>query len=191
MGFSQKNEDDIILQHVGPIGCFLDVGAFDGVNYSNTMALVERGWYGFMVEPGLDAFQALLKNHGGNKNLTLVHAAVGDGRITQFWHNSRTFSTTLESNRDRFLCEGFGEPFWVPTITWDQLLGMKPGIINVLSIDTEGTSVDLFKSFPFASYQPKVVCVEHDGRVDECQEFARSVGYHGIMQNEENLIFGR
>ena len=82
MKYSQKDEQDYILRAVEGIitGTFLDIGAYNGEDYSNTMCLVERGWSGIMVEPGLEAFQALLARHGRANNLKLIHATVGDGR---------------------------------------------------------------------------------------------------------------
>ena len=190
--YSQKDEEAYILRAVEGMetGTFLDIGAYDGLNYSNTMALVDRGWKGIMVEPGLEAFDRLLYHHGGNDKLTLIHAAVGDGKWTQFWNNTTTFSTTLASNRDRFHFEGFAPPYLIPTVTVDDLLlHLSSPHIDVLSIDTEGTSVDVFRSC--GSWRPKVACVEHDGRVDECKQIAESRHYSLMMQNEENIIFVR
>lgn len=202
--YSQKNEEAVILQAVGDrIGRFLDIGSYDGVTYSNTMALVERGWEGVMVEPGLEAFQKLLKNHGGNPKLQLVHAAVspfGSAGLTQFWNNPATFSTTNEHNRDRFIHEGFAPPFWVASVTIQEVLAAVPGEMNVLSIDTEGTSVDLLFAYPFeiGLYRPWVVCVEHDAwsncvwdmpRLLSIIEFMTGHGYKLEHSNEENVIF--
>lgn len=194
LGHSFKNEDAIIFNAVKDIsqGRFLDIGAYDGVNYSNTLCLLEAGWSGIMVEPGLEAFQKLLKNHGDNPNVILIHAAVGADllHLSKFWDNHETFSTTLESNRDKFIHEGFSQQYWVPAIWIVAVLMKFPGRMDVVSIDTEGTSVDLFKAFPFHMARPCIFCVEHDNRLKECQDFAAHMGYKVIMQNEENFIFG-
>lgn len=194
--YSQKNEEEVILRIVGDhVGTFLDIGAYDGYHYSNTMALVERGWSGTMVEPGLEAFQALLARHGGNPNLTLIHAPIQDSawELIRFWNNTKTFSTTSKKNRDRFIHEGFSQSFWVPAISIGSLVIGTNFLIatdfDAVSIDTEGTSVDLFKAYPLWANKPLVFCVEHDGRVDECKEFAAQWGYRLVMGNEENLIF--
>lgn len=200
--WSQKNEEAVILKAVGSrIGRFLDIGAYDGVTYSNTMALVERGWEGILVEPGLEAFLALLGNHGNNPKLTLVHAALGTcrpGHMTKFWNNPATFSTTENGNRERFKHEGFSPQFWVPTIPATELLLCFPGPVDVLSIDTEGSSLDLLYAFPF-ELVPWVVCVEHDAwrpdtqwdmqRLKKIIEFMAERGYRLEHSNEENAIF--
>jgi FkbM family methyltransferase len=191
---SQKDEDFVIAKSVEHIqnGRYLDIGAFDGINYSNTWALTEqRGWSGIMVEAGLHAFLKLLENHELNDKLTLVHAAIGVGKsgLQPFWENHATFSTTLASNRDRFHFEGFSPQFYTPVVSMAWLFEAFPGPIDVLSIDTEGTSVDLFKAFTaMGCCKPRCICVEHDGRVDEVLAHAAMYGYHQIMGNEENCV---
>lgn len=193
MRYSQKDEQDWILRSVEHIqnGTFLDIGAYDGINYSNTRALVERGWSGVMVEAGLQAFLKLLENYQNNDKVTLVHGAVGlDRGLVPFWNCPTTFSTTESRNHDKFIHEGFSKRFYVPALTLEQLWhGVCPFAIDVLSIDTEGTSVDLFKAFLMGGFcKPRCICVEHDGRTDEVLTFAAQYGYRTIMQNEENWI---
>ena len=46
MNYSQHNEQEIILNFFnGRIGRYLDIGAFDCVDMSNTLALAELGWH--------------------------------------------------------------------------------------------------------------------------------------------------
>lgn len=191
--YSQKNEEAVILQYCGPVGRFLDIGAYDGVNYSNTMCLVERGWEGIMVEPALEAFQALLKNHGGNERITLIQGAVvpaNSPKVTKFWPNQRTFSTTEQSNTRRFEFEGFGPQYWIPRLTFLDIFDAFPPIVDVLSIDTEGSSLNLLWCFPLCllRFPPRVICVEHDGLVGEVNGWAGQNGYKQVMGNEENAI---
>lgn len=194
--YSQRDEETCILKALEGIqnGKFLDIGAYDGVNFSNTMALVERGWSGVMVEPGLEAFQALLKNHGDKEAITLVHAAVGTERgMSKFWNSPTSYGTTEEWSRDRCkLMSEFSPAFFVPVITFDDLWQWVPGMpVDMLSIDTEGTSVDLLMAFPIEICRPKVVCVEHDSRFEECRKWATDNRYFAHMANEENVVFVR
>lgn len=194
MKYSQREEETYILRALEGMqpARFLDIGAYDGVQFSNTMALVERGWFGVMVEPGLEAFQSLLRNHGGNERVTLIHAAVGTTPgLAKFFNNPSTYSTTEEANRKKFgHTEKFSRYFFVPPITFDDLVPWLHGM-EMLSIDTEGTSVDLLLAFPTHTYRPKVVCVEHDTRLQECKDWSVRNGYSALMANVENLIFVR
>jgi FkbM family methyltransferase len=194
--YSQNGEQAIILKTFGSfVGRFLEIGACDGVLVSNTLALTELGWSGVMVEPSPQAFMALKQLHGSNPKLTLVHAAVGPRYgMTKFWEEQTIggYSTTEEGNRAKWQhLANFPQPFYVPVIPVEVLLAEFPGPVDFLSIDTEGTSTDLFCTFPFAAVLPRVVCVEHDGRIAECLAQAQQWGYREVARNGENLVFVR
>ncbi len=62
--YSQYNQDQYILTHLFPNkknGFFIDIGAFDGITWSNTLALEQRGWNGICFEPNPDEFKKLKK----------------------------------------------------------------------------------------------------------------------------------
>lgn len=194
MHYSQKNEQEVIEQAVeGMTGRFLDIGAYDGWNYSNTMGLVDRGWTGVMVEAGLDAFKKLLEKHGGSTKVVSIHAAIGPvDELKQFWNDHSTFSTTEQGNYRKFVHQGgFSAKYFVPILSVRTLLDyLKPMLpFAVVSIDTEGTSTDIFQELVKVIH-PMVICVEHDQR-QEAWEIGKAAGYQVLMQNEENIVFGR
>jgi FkbM family methyltransferase len=192
--YSQNGEQRLILEAFGGfVGRFLEIGACDGLLVSNTLALVELGWSGIMIEPSPRAFLELHKRHGHNPKLTLVHAAIGLGHGMSPFHDSpqaEGYATTEEANRTKWQhLAAFDPPFFLPLIPITAILEAFPGPIDFLSIDTEGTSTDLFLTFPFGSILlPRVICVEHDGRIAECLVQARQYRYKEIARNGENLL---
>lgn len=60
--YSQAGQDKWVLEKVGNKGFFVDVGAYDGIESSNTYALELAGWNGICFEPNKDAFEKLNKN---------------------------------------------------------------------------------------------------------------------------------
>lgn len=192
--YSQYGEDDVIIDLFGLyVGRFLDIGANDGQYLSNTLALVERGWSGVLVEANPLTFARLYERHGKNPKLTLINVAVGlRWKLTKFWPATKDdgLSTTELDHRQRREAEGlFGEPFYIGMVHVGDILIQLPTPIDFLSIDTEGTSAELFLNFPFGLNLPRVVCVEHDGRVQECVDHAALWGYRLVSQNAANLIF--
>jgi hypothetical protein len=130
--------------------------------------------------------------HGGSQKVVLIHAAIGPSDDwKQFWNCATTFSTSEQGNYNKFIHEGFGPKYVVPIIGIRTLLNYLDPLapINVVSIDTEGTSVDIFRSM-VAVWNPPVICVEHDNR-PEAWEIGKQAGYLVLMQNEENIVFGR
>jgi len=189
--YSQNREQERILKAVGKQpGRFLDIGAYDGNHSSNTRALIDLGWSGVLVEPGLEAFLALLQNHGDNPKLTLVHAAVGlSRRLVRFWNTSDVFSTLVESWKDTWSdVSNYRPSFLISSITLDDLLREIPGPVGFLSIDAEGLSPHIFQEFPLDRYNPRAIIVEHQGQADKCLDSARKSGYSEVYRNAENLL---
>jgi FkbM family methyltransferase len=188
--YSQCGEDDIVLGIFGSyVGRFLDIGAHDGTYLSNTLALVERAWSGVLVEANPLTFSRLYERHGMNPKLTLVNAAVGlEWKLTKFWPATKDdgLSTTEATQRESREAEAaYGEPYRVAMLPVSKLEEYGP--FDFVSIDTEGTSVDLLFSLRWVL--PKVICVEHDGRIQHCIDWAVFQGYHLAHQNSINLIF--
>lgn len=69
-------------------GVYLEVGANDGVNQSNTMELENHGWTGILIEPSPVAFESLTRNRPNNRlfNCALVGSETDE-------HLLGTFST--------------------------------------------------------------------------------------------------
>lgn len=62
MFYSQAGQDLWVLQTAGNKGFFVDIGAHDGIESSNTYALEKHGWTGICVEPNPVSFAALRNN---------------------------------------------------------------------------------------------------------------------------------
>jgi len=61
---------DFILGEIGETNCyFVDLGASDGDNYSNTRHLKERGWDGLMVDKNPQGNGAVLRHHITKDNI--------------------------------------------------------------------------------------------------------------------------
>ena len=192
MSYSQRDEEPAILKAFGDKadGRFLDVGAFDGKTFSNTLALVERGWSGVCVEPSPTVFPALLELHGGNERVSLVQAVVASqwGWV-EFWDSGGdAISTTVEAHRDLWRDKGAKNyrTVTMPAITPANLLARFPGPFDLVNIDTEGTSTDLFRLFWGIGLRPRVWCVEHDGNDKAIQTMAG--GYRLAYRSGENVV---
>lgn len=56
--YSQAGQDEWVHSIVGDFGFFLDVGAYDGVEHSNSYALEQIGWLGWCIDESLPAVEA-------------------------------------------------------------------------------------------------------------------------------------
>jgi hypothetical protein len=223
---SQDREDECIIRFFDPSfkGRFLDVGAYDGVSFSNTVRLLSAGWSGVMVEGGICAFRALCQAHARNDRVKLVHAVMaptGSEKLTRWWENTEALegelagpahpglaSTTVKAQYERVL--GFTpertdawESFLQPTLTMPELQAACPGPYQVVSIDTEGTSLDILADTDLVALGAELVCVEHNADSAYAArngpgERARAIalcaqqGYRNVLfDNGVNLIAAR
>lgn len=202
MNYSQNGEQIAILEALernpwdvtGPMRTFLDVGANDGQFASNTRFLAEMGWPGVLVEASYQAFGNLLKFHGGNEKLRLVQAAVGvDHRLTPFWEAGLVSTTNAENYMHWRGQVKFSEPYMLPQVTVNELITAFPAILDggklqVVSIDTEGSSVQLFDKWPWDRAKPYIFCVEYDSQREWLMQRADYLGYEVAYMSSENLV---
>jgi FkbM family methyltransferase len=191
--YSQNCEERHILEALGgKVGALLDLGAYDGKTFSNSLALVERGWSGCLVEPSISAFGRLLELHGNNDKIQLVQALVGvKSGLMPFWNSEDAVSTTEARSFALWKAVGNFKPIcYVPQITVKDLLSEFPAFGNseFVNIDTEGTSAALFFNWPIELCAPKVFCVEHDKFQKDITALASSWGYSLAYENTENVV---
>ena len=195
--YSQNGEDDVILElvcsYLPTNSTFIDVGAYDGCTRSNTLALVERGWGGILVEPSPVPFQRLTELHGSNPKLTLVNAVLGPTNSwVNFWPSEDGVSTTVEAHYQKWKENGgYGDPITALQLSFSGLWMLHPvqfAYTRVLSIDTEGSSVDVLETFPFNRVTPTVVCVEYDDAKQRVLDLLKPFGYTLKTLNAENMV---
>lgn len=200
MSYSQNDEETQILSLFDGAthgGRFLDIGAWDGRALSNTCRLAELGWSGVMVEPSPFCFPQLYLHHGSNQKILLVNAAIGETADLMEWWDSGgdAVSTLVSEHKDRWEAgsQVRYKRFLIPVITLHTLLGTVVPNFNFINLDVESLNLTLFRILlPLvANTCVSVICVEHDGRVDEILDIARIAGFQKHSENGENLIIKR
>lgn len=185
MTFSQGEEESIILSMDG-VGRYLDIGSYDGKTFSNIRALAERGWKGVCVEPAAYPFDVMVCDPP--PGATLVNALVSDERgLTAFHYSRDALSTTSQAHRDRWADRVTFTPVYVAAITIEDLLERFPGPYRFISIDTETTSMSLFRKIVplLDSLETEMVAVEHDGETPHIE------GWRSVYRSGENEILQR
>lgn len=191
MSYSQGDEEAVVLGYFGErVGRLLDVGAYDGRAISNTLALIERGWLAVLVEPSPRPLDALLRLHGANPLVTVIAAVVTErgGWVTLLDTGGDCVSSTVPKVAHRSSNPAY--PLIVPSVTPLDLAGRFGGFFDFVSIDTEGTSAALFMAMRSAIHAD-CWCIEHDNRQREIAAALKPMGYALLLENKENVIFGR
>lgn len=149
-------------------GSFVEVGAYDGVSFSNTWGLAARGWHGLMIEPIPQFAAACAEAHAGHPNVRVANVAIGSGdRPTKELRRAGSLTTDSQTQVDEYrelgwLAEPAAETVEVPSVRLDALLadsGIQPGF-DVLVVDVEGQEGEVFASFDLARWRPGMLIVE-------------------------------
>jgi FkbM family methyltransferase len=202
--YSQHGEDYLLhwLFESVESGFYVDIGAFDGRHLSNTYVFEQLGWSGICVEPHPEYFPFLKRNR---PNATCVGAAIVPAptpsvafmkeRLGLLSGVAADRTPGLEARyaRRNMTFEGF-ETVEVPALTPDMLMeNHAPGRkrFEILSIDTEGTDLEVLRAFDFARYQPSAVVIEANDEADRepIISLMSERRYHFARRLNCNLIF--
>jgi len=191
--YSQSNEEQFILEHfAGKQGRFIDVGAYDGKTFSNTFALSELGWEGICIEPSPQSFVDLMRNYKGNPNVRLVNAAMSyreTGLIEFADSGGDAVSTTNVNHEKKWSSQVAFQHIYVNTVTIREIMRLFGEHFDFISLDVEGTNIDILKTLPLDLIQPSLICIEHELRFAEIFEHCK--GYREIHRNGENIILAK
>lgn len=194
---SQHNEEKWIVDYFGSfVGSFLDIGAYDGVTFSNTKKLVELGWSGVCVEPSPNAFVNLFNVYKDNSKIKLLNCAItSNSSLIKFYDSGGDAVSTLVLDHKVKWEKGSEVLFkeiYIKTLSMKELFEFSGYDFDFINIDVEGMNFELFSILPFNKLKNlKAVCVEYENRKQQKIDLAKSFGFKEMMCNAENLFFAR
>jgi len=154
---SQGEEDSLLRDLLpGDDGVYVDIGAGEPVQCSNTWAFYQRGWRGLLVEPLFWYWPALLHQRPGD---FLYDAAVRDYTGMAQLRVQGTVSSVLPAWNIAEQCD-----MLVPCETAADVLAKFPAIrdqCRLCSIDVEGAEGEVLRSIDWSVFHPHILCVEY------------------------------
>lgn len=185
-------------------GHFVEVGAYNGVSWSDTRALALLGWNGLYVEPVPLHVERCRENCKDLPNIQVVEACCGsyDGTVTVYENGALTstdpkFLALLDA-QDWARCS-LERPFEARMYRLETLLGELgwPRRYDLLVIDTEGTELDVMLGANLEEWHPTLVIIEtHNTRDDRLERQAEEIndamtgyGYKPIYDDRLNVIY--
>jgi FkbM family methyltransferase len=171
---------DKILSEYFPddyIGTFVDVGAYEPINISNSYYFEKKGWDCHCFEANTDLIP-LLKEH--RKNVYNYAVSNEDKEFTEFnivkslgdggggGSNTASFSA-IELNNDYFKCFDpkkktidFIKKIKVPQVSLNTIFNqLKIDKIDIMSIDVEGGELNVLKGLDLNKYKVGVFVIEN------------------------------
>ncbi len=195
--FSQRDEEKYILQFFeGVKGRFLDIGAYDGKCFSTTRALFLKGWRGVCVEPSPTVLPALRTLYENEPNVQIIEAAIDNttGKI-DFYDSGGDMVSSTSKAHVKLWEEKAGCTFKkikVNSYTTVDLFKKVGYDFDFISLDVEGTNLQILKQFPFAKLKKtKMVCVEFDYQDAQILKLMKRYKFRLYHQTAENLLLVR
>lgn len=189
--YSQVGQDKYVVEeifHHKKHGVFVDIGAHDGISYSNTYYLEkELGWSGICIEPQPDQFQALQRNRkcicveggifnqSGEQDFLLVK---GPSEMLSGLASTYDLRHLQRADREISYLGGSRQFIKIKTYTLNEIC-KKHNIshIDFLSIDTEGSEEAIIKSIDFDALPIHVITVENNYNSPVIHNYLTQKGY--------------
>jgi FkbM family methyltransferase len=189
---SQYGQDHYIWEHLlgarNEGGVFVDIGAYDGVTFSNT-AFFERvlGWTGLLIEPNPIAFGELKQQ----RNADAANCGVAPEECVLEFLQCNGYGSMLSCFPDFASPEhlkrveeaqgehGFEiERFAIPVKPIAKILEEHEITrADLLSLDVEGMEISVLESFPFTTVPVRICVVEANAPGPALERLMESRGF--------------
>lgn len=185
--YSQSGQDKFLNQHIfknKPTGFFLDIGANDGISYSNTYFFEkELGWKGICIEPIPSVFKKLEEN----RNSINVNGCVADFEGKGIFYEVTGYAEMLSGLKSKYdlrhlkriedELKNYGGTVSETTVNCFDLNKIleKCNVkdIDYCSIDIEGGELDVLKTIDFDKFNFNAISIENnydDIRINQCMK---------------------
>lgn len=187
-------------------GFFVELGANDGVNQSNTFYYeLFRNWTGVLIEP-IPHNYFKCKSHRSNRTKVYCNACTSFDFKEKFveiiYSNLMSISKGLETDivdqdahaeKGRKFLDSIEEniSFGAVARTLNEILkdAEAPELIDFLSLDVEGAEIDVLKGINHDQYKFKFMCIECRS-IDKLLDYLLPRGYQLVDKlSEHDYVF--
>ncbi len=202
--YSQCGEDLIIDFFFKCVGIdkpnYIDIGAHHPHFINNTFLFYKKGCRGINVEPNPILYPYFLRYREHDVNLNIGVSSSLNDQLTYYELSSSTLNTFSKSDMEEALANGYKleREMNIDIVSMNEIIEKyypKSGV-NLVSIDVEGSEIDVLDSLDFSLYRPDLFCIESlyfsnkkicDKRYDAV-EYLKSKGYVVYADTHINTI---
>jgi FkbM family methyltransferase len=186
--YSQSGEEAPLLELFADnahTGICVEVGAYDGITYSNTLCFEKLGWTVILVEPDPALFRKILDARRA-RAFNVAAGAIAQEATLSVAQGAEYLSAVDPSRRHLRRIEvekGVVREVPVRMDTLDHILEQAcVERVDFVSVDVEGYELEVLRGFTLAKYRPRVVLLEdwsdlHSARDRRVFNFMRRQGY--------------
>lgn len=160
--YSQHGEDILVKNLLkNGVRSFIDIGANDGVLFSNTYKFAKQGANGICIEPSPSSFRKLKLNHLLHTRVKCIQTAISD-KSGYLYLKEDGYEQTLSRVYDKYIPKSHK----VPRLSFDEILTRYSNFLEVdlLSIDVEGHEKEVLEGLKNNQFNAKIIILE----IDKC-----------------------
>jgi FkbM family methyltransferase len=168
-------------------GFFVEFGACDGVLISNSFLLEKNfGWKGILAEPSPAWHEKLRQNRDCIIETKCIWKASGEKLLFAEMENDNYLTQSGIVETSFLEDQSISKQYEVETISLFDALNKNnaPKHIDMLSVDTEGSELEILAPFPFDLYSFGFICVEHHQIEQETaiKSLLENAGYKQVLR---------
>lgn len=186
----------------------IEIGAFDGISFSNSSGLIEKGWGAILIEP-VHEFAAMVKSRYEDRiDVTILECAVSDKEEWLEFQVAGPLSSANTLLLDEYSRIAWSAPsikstnpkIFSSAVTLADLMNhLENQIVDLLIVDVEGFEDKVFATFNQIERLPSMLIVEmtefHPDFKFSIETYAgirdllESNGYMIVFKDSINAIF--
>jgi FkbM family methyltransferase len=192
VSFSQFAEDIVLDRCFFPSrkdGFYVEVGAYDPFEASNTQFFYRKGWHGINIEPNPEGFRRFQKYRSRDINLNL---AISDMEKNVEFTVDSVYSGIKDETH---FCRGRNPDAKTISVLARPLRSIlnehvpEGTEIDFMSIDCEGHDRIVLESNDWDRYRPKVILAEELGEGGDLDQYMLGKGYGLFFQAAYSKIY--
>jgi FkbM family methyltransferase len=165
-------------------GTFLEMGALDGVRYSNTLALERLGWHGVLIEANPQNCQGLKNSRVSGRSVNFCTAVCGKGVSSAYFNLKQSATGSIVGSSDskrgtRVACKELG------------LILRSVGVrhLDFMSLDVEGAEQLVLDTMDW-SITIGLLQIEYNQRkMARLTPMLAGRGYRPVGFNHNDLVY--
>jgi FkbM family methyltransferase len=181
---SQLGQEFLPTFYGHELGFFCEVGANDGLRFSNTFFLESMGWNGVLIEPDPRNLKPLTESRSVS---ILPFCATNDDEIEITLNLAKdTLYSGISPHelKKKARAEDVAHVLGFKLVTMLEKVS-APKFIDFMSIDTEGNEFEVLLGMDFHQYQVAILCVEHNydyKKLKKIRLLLHSYGYRQVLK---------
>ncbi len=178
-------------------GKCVEIGAYDGRTDSNTLYFENKGWDCLCIEANCEMFNKCQKIRKNSVNYCVSNENNDDSifNIFKLGHNNQSAISShkpdqrLIDSHKELIIDSFQQKVKTRTLTTILNENNFYKDIDLVTIDTENTEIDVLHGIDFDMYNIKYLLIENNYSEDKCETYLKNKGFDKIYRIGKDDVY--